>query len=419
VPLPSENEFRKWDKQVHDLGDFETVFLPTSRRFEKTEFCGSGGIAFIQYKFYPYLLSDEVINRCNMEGKHFEEAELWYLIYAVIGAAASFHAKGVKLGDVRPQNVFISPEGQVRVATQLTWPNESTNYHKAVYEREITYLSPEELKDINYGKLDEGSNSLLSEAFSVGLTCLDAATLTDSSKLYEPGNKFSYSRLEERIHALESSRNYSEPLVLLIKGLCQVESDRRISCRELENWLRVYENEIIDLQDFQVKELPDKLRDLRVASQPTPTYQQQPASFQPQPNAYQAPPQVNPQMQPIRDVWQQKPQPVITQQTYLPQGQGQVYPQGQFQPQPYYQQTYQPVPQQTYVSYQTPGQPGYEYAQGQSQANQNPSAMTFQREQARSGLESGLVSQPSQNRNVNLQQIDEQLQKSRKLFPSS
>lgn len=82
------------------------------------------------------------------------------------------------------------------MATQLTWPNEQNNYLKTVFEKETTYLSPEELKDIGYGKLDEPTNFAVNEAFSVGLTCLDAATLTDSTKLYEANNKFNYGRLE-------------------------------------------------------------------------------------------------------------------------------------------------------------------------------------------------------------------------------
>lgn len=75
-----------------------------------------------------------------MEGKFFEEAELWYLVYSIILAAEAFHSRAEKVGDVRPQNVFISPEGQVRVATQYTWPNEQTNYMKTVFEKEVTYL---------------------------------------------------------------------------------------------------------------------------------------------------------------------------------------------------------------------------------------------------------------------------------------
>lgn len=115
----------------------------------------------VTFRYYPYLLRDEILNRNSMEGKCFEEAELWYLVFSIIHAASAFHTNGCKVGDVRPLNVFISPEGQVRVATQFSWPNEQTNYLKTVFEKEPTYLSPEELKDIGYGKLEESANFAL------------------------------------------------------------------------------------------------------------------------------------------------------------------------------------------------------------------------------------------------------------------
>jgi hypothetical protein len=37
-----------------------------------------------------------------MEGKNFDEPELWYLIYSMIQAGSTFHSKKLKLGDVRP-----------------------------------------------------------------------------------------------------------------------------------------------------------------------------------------------------------------------------------------------------------------------------------------------------------------------------
>jgi serine/threonine protein kinase len=248
VALANEVEFKRWEKQAGEIADSENLFLPIAKRFEKTEFCGSGGISTLTFRYYPYLLRDEILNRNSMEGKCFEEAELWYLVFSIIHAADAFHCAGHKLGDVRPLNVFISPEGQVRVATQFSWPNEQTNYLKTVFEKEPTYLSPEELKDIGYGKLEESANFALNEAFSVGLTCLDAATLTDAANLYEPNNKFNYAKLDERLELLESNGNYSAPLALLIKALCQVEADKRPTCRELGEWLAKYENNIIELQ---------------------------------------------------------------------------------------------------------------------------------------------------------------------------
>jgi len=37
-------------------------------------------------------------------------------------------------------NVFINENGQAKIANRLTWPHETTNYEKTVYEKEITYL---------------------------------------------------------------------------------------------------------------------------------------------------------------------------------------------------------------------------------------------------------------------------------------
>jgi hypothetical protein len=59
--------------------------------------------------------------------------------------------------------------------------------------------------------------------------------------LYEANNKFNYTKLEEKLSALEKSGQYTPPLVLLIKGLCQVEGEKRITCRELAEWLDKYQ----------------------------------------------------------------------------------------------------------------------------------------------------------------------------------
>jgi len=79
------------------------------------------------------VLADEIRNRACLKQKFFDETELWYLIYTLISAGHEFHKNGRKVGDVRPENVFINEDGQVKVATQLTWPSENTNYHKTFY----------------------------------------------------------------------------------------------------------------------------------------------------------------------------------------------------------------------------------------------------------------------------------------------
>jgi len=68
---------------------------------------------------------------------------MWYLLYTLINAAKDFHNQGIKVGDIRPANIFINEDGQVKMATQYSWPGEQLNYSKTFYEKEVTYLSPE------------------------------------------------------------------------------------------------------------------------------------------------------------------------------------------------------------------------------------------------------------------------------------
>ncbi len=105
------------------------------------------------FQNFPYVLADEIRNRAQLKQKFFDEPELWYLIYTLLSAGHEFHKNGKKAGDIRPENVFINEDGQVKVATQLTWPSENINYQKTFYEKETTYLAPEELKDIQFAKM--------------------------------------------------------------------------------------------------------------------------------------------------------------------------------------------------------------------------------------------------------------------------
>jgi hypothetical protein len=44
-----------------------------------------------------------------------------------------------KIGDVRPQNIFINDKGQIKVSNLFSWPHENTNFTK-VLDHEVTYL---------------------------------------------------------------------------------------------------------------------------------------------------------------------------------------------------------------------------------------------------------------------------------------
>ena len=58
---------------------------------------------------------------------------------ALAQAKAQMSPAFSKVGDVRPQNVFVNEKSQVKVANLLSWPRETTNYSKS-FENEVTYL---------------------------------------------------------------------------------------------------------------------------------------------------------------------------------------------------------------------------------------------------------------------------------------
>jgi Golgi nucleoside diphosphatase len=117
-----------------------------------------------------------------------------------VSAAKDFQSLSKKLGDIRPDNIFINEDGQVKLANVHSWPNEDDNYMKTLLNNEATYLgthlpnqAPEEVRELQNGKSQSGPNCdpNIAEAFSIGLTIIDAGLLGDCSKIYNfKANRF-------------------------------------------------------------------------------------------------------------------------------------------------------------------------------------------------------------------------------------
>ena len=98
----------------------------------------------LSFPDYSYLLSEEIYNRRGRSAR-FEETELWYLLMILAGAQNEMRKNtNGKVGDIRPQNVFLNSDGEAKVSCVLSWPREGTNFSKA-FDNEPTYLSPEDM----------------------------------------------------------------------------------------------------------------------------------------------------------------------------------------------------------------------------------------------------------------------------------
>jgi hypothetical protein len=64
----------------------------------------------ITYDNYPLLLTDAIEFLRNKRSS-FSEPELWHLLYAICAAeeeVSTINGHDTKLGDVRPENIFLS-----------------------------------------------------------------------------------------------------------------------------------------------------------------------------------------------------------------------------------------------------------------------------------------------------------------------
>ena len=162
---------------------------------------------------------------------------MWYLLYTLVSTAKDFSFINRKVGDIRPHNIFVNEAGQIKLAVCFSWPNEPSNFQKTMNEKEITYISPEELEIIKNNKMESIINSIVAESFSIGLTMLHAGLLFSFASIYnlEKG-EINRKLLEEKVQAwmeLEFidennvKTSYSPSLKEIIRNLCIYDSQTR------------------------------------------------------------------------------------------------------------------------------------------------------------------------------------------------
>lgn len=104
------------------------------------------------------------------------------------------------------------------------------------------------MNELQYGQQVSRTDSEIGESFSVGLTLLDAACLTNSKDLYNLTTfKLDYYKLEERKQKLRSLPSYDDVIKQLIIDLAHPEHNMRLKCRDVFKWMEQYRSKINDM----------------------------------------------------------------------------------------------------------------------------------------------------------------------------
>jgi len=101
----------------------------------------------------------------------------------MISSVKEMDRLSMKVGDIRPYNIFVNENGQVKLAGVYSWPSEVENFLKTSYDKTVTYLAPEELNQCRIGERGKKTH-IVGESFSIGLTLLHTCLLKPMDELY-------------------------------------------------------------------------------------------------------------------------------------------------------------------------------------------------------------------------------------------
>lgn len=74
-------------------------------------------------EYYDTNLEQQIYQR-HKEGKFYEEAEIWHILYQIVSAAAALQSNYMNVGDIRPHTIFVSRNGTLKMWPQDIYPQE-------------------------------------------------------------------------------------------------------------------------------------------------------------------------------------------------------------------------------------------------------------------------------------------------------
>jgi hypothetical protein len=116
------------------------------------------------------------------EDQFYSEEELLFILYKCVTGLKEFQIYGKRLGDIRPSQMVITNQREIKMINVASFPWELSSTDKILEKYDNTtkfYLAPEELESLNR-KSRERPVVAKAESFSLGMTILEAALLENS-----------------------------------------------------------------------------------------------------------------------------------------------------------------------------------------------------------------------------------------------
>jgi serine/threonine protein kinase len=200
--------------------------------------CGKKERLLVTFKDVTRDLEGEISCRQGENGvlkDHFPEAEVWYILEAILRLEALMQTEGRLHGDIRSTTVFITEDGKIKFIDANIIDANMTNLWKTVFNVYHCPISPEYMQAFNtrsYKASDMNSIDEKSEVWSIGILLLSVCDLAKEDTYYD------WSRNEIRFKMIEASleavgRRYSPLLYSTLRKSLEVNVHSRAQIKDL------------------------------------------------------------------------------------------------------------------------------------------------------------------------------------------
>lgn len=180
----------------------------------------------------------------------------------MVAALQEARTRSLKLGDIKPENVFVNEAGQIKVANIYSWPNEKASYQKVIEFNSLqsnSLLAPEDMALLQTNHLDNDGNEH-SEIFAIGATIMSAATLSNFASVYQfKDNSVDIAMLRDKKTTFGEGEHYSDIFKALILNLTTVSPSERLGADELWQFIAPFEDAIMRKEQFVIPAAPPKV----------------------------------------------------------------------------------------------------------------------------------------------------------------
>ena len=188
----------------------------------------------IIFEYYNSDLQRDIEQRSRTNNRYSED-QLWELFHSVLKALAALNQRGRVHGDIRPDNILISAGNTYKIADpDLVVSVPCYHQHLTGVTEAGGYLSPNLLKALTRQEVNPKHQPDKSDIFSLGMTLLNAATLSDCNEFYDWEKKtINEKELNECVSSLRNA--YSPELLRVLESALKFDESHRPSANELIN----------------------------------------------------------------------------------------------------------------------------------------------------------------------------------------